>query len=90
MTQMNFPKELTADVLSALNWATADETYTPSRFLHSKKLRVPESRTVILSAEPASGSYGSERHKTRLLKRKTVSDALFSVREELFSGEFEG
>ncbi|KAN0125033.1 Gcd10p family domain containing protein [Russula decolorans] len=74
MTQMNFPKELTADVLSTLNWATADETYTPN----------------VLSAEPASGSYGSERHKTRLLKRKTASDALFTVREELFSGEFEG
>ena len=33
MTQMNFPKELTADVLSTLNWATADETYMPRRFL---------------------------------------------------------
>ena len=34
MTQMSFPKEITADVLSTLNWATADETDTPSRFLH--------------------------------------------------------
>jgi len=74
MTQMNFPKELTADVLSSLNWATADEAYTP----------------LVLSTEPASGSYGSEKHKTRLSKRKTASDMLFSVREELFSGEFEG
>lgn len=49
-----------------------------------------ESHTVVLSAEPESGFYGSERHKTRLLKRKTASDALFGVREELFSGEFEG
>lgn len=49
-----------------------------------------ESHTAVLSAEPASGSYGSEKHKTRLLKRKTASDALLSVREELFSGEFEG
>ena len=31
MTQMNFPKELTVDVLSSLNWATADETYMPRR-----------------------------------------------------------
>ena len=38
MTQMNFPKELTADVLSTLNWATADEMYTPSRFLHIKEV----------------------------------------------------
>jgi hypothetical protein len=51
---------------------------------------MPESHTDVLSAEPESGSYGSERHKTRLLKRKTASDALFGVREELFSGEFEG
>ena len=51
---------------------------------------MPEFHTVVLSAEPESGSYGSERHKTRLLKRKTAADALFSVREELFSGEFEG
>ncbi|KAI0001883.1 Gcd10p-domain-containing protein [Russula vinacea] len=74
MTQMNFPKKLTADVLSSLNWATADETYTP----------------LVLSAEPALGSYGSEKYKARLSKRKTASDALFNIREELFSGEFEG
>lgn len=74
MTQMNFPKELTTNVLSSLNWATADEAYTP----------------IVLSADPARGSYGSEKHKTRLSKRKTASDALFSLREELFSGEFDG
>ncbi|KAH9968823.1 Gcd10p-domain-containing protein [Russula dissimulans] len=74
MTQMNFPKELTADILSSLNWATADETHTP----------------LVLSTEPASGSFGSEKHKSRLSKRKMASDALFNVREELFSGEFEG
>jgi len=74
MTQMNFPKELTANVLSSLNWGTADEAYTP----------------IVLSAEPPRGSYGSEKHKTRLSKRKTASDALFNVREELFAGEFEG
>ena len=51
---------------------------------------MPESCIVVLSAEPTSGSYGSEKHKTRLSKRKTASDALLSVREELFSGEFEG
>jgi hypothetical protein len=31
---MNFAKELTADVLSTLNWATADETHTPRMFFH--------------------------------------------------------
>jgi hypothetical protein len=34
MTQMNLPKELTA-VLSSLNWATADEVYTPRGFLYT-------------------------------------------------------
>jgi len=38
MTQMNFPKELTVDVLSTLNWATADETYTPRKFLHIREV----------------------------------------------------
>ncbi|KAI0257415.1 Gcd10p-domain-containing protein [Lactifluus subvellereus] len=74
LTQMNLPKELIANVLSSLNWATADETYTP----------------IVHSAEPTSGSYGSEKHKTRLSKRKSTTDALFRVREELFAGEFEG
>ena len=63
-------------------------THHVSSFI-SVKWRIFEPHIVVLSAEPASGSYGSERHKTRLLKRKTASDALFSVREELFSGEFE-
>ena len=29
MTQMNFRKEVT-NIMSSLNWATADEDYTPS------------------------------------------------------------
>jgi tRNA (adenine58-N1)-methyltransferase non-catalytic subunit len=32
----------------------------------------------------------SERQKSRLRKRKLVSDALNRTREELFAGEFEG
>lgn len=91
MTQMNFPKELTANVLSSLNWGTADEEHTPSWVpLSISTVNVSSHIVVVLSAEPARGSYGSERHKTRLSKRKTASDALFSVREELFTGEFEG
>ncbi|KAI0322994.1 Gcd10p-domain-containing protein [Amylostereum chailletii] len=30
MTQMNLPKELVTPVLTSLNWATADEEYTPT------------------------------------------------------------
>lgn len=90
MTQMNFAKELTVNVLSSLNWGTADEAYTPSWVPLSILIVNVSSHIVVLSAEPARGSYGSEKHKTRLSKRKTNSDALSSVREELFAGEFEG
>jgi len=47
-------------------------------------------KVVFLSADPARGSFGPEKPKTRLLKGTTASDALFSIREELFAGEFEG
>ncbi len=30
LTQMNFKKEMVASIMSSLNWATADEEYTPS------------------------------------------------------------
>jgi len=49
MTQMNFPKELITDVLSSLNWATADETHTPRKFLYSrsrKSLLIASSRAL--------------------------------------------
>ena len=91
MTQMNFPKERTANVLSSLNWGTADKAYTPSWVpLYILTVNISSHMVVVLSAEPARGSYGSEKHKTRLSKRKTASDALSSIREELFAGEFEG
>ena len=38
MTQMNFPKGLTADVLSPLNWATADNMHTPRGFVYTFKV----------------------------------------------------
>ncbi|KAH9004313.1 Gcd10p-domain-containing protein [Lactarius hatsudake] len=75
MTQMNFPKEFTYQRLLG-------------SFIHFNRKRL--NYVVVLSADPARGSYGSEKHKTRLSKRKTASDALFSLREELFSGEFDG
>jgi len=42
MTQMNFPKELIANVLSSLNWGTADKAYTPSlgSFIHLNRKRL--------------------------------------------------
>jgi tRNA (adenine-N(1)-)-methyltransferase non-catalytic subunit len=38
MTQMNFPKELTADILTSLNWATADEAHTPRAFIYTREV----------------------------------------------------
>ncbi|TFY56088.1 hypothetical protein EVJ58_g7850 [Rhodofomes roseus] len=64
MVHMNFTKEVT-QVLSSLNWATADEDYTPSKIK-------------------------SDAQKSRLNKRKAVSETLNQTREELFAGEFDG
>ncbi|OSD03317.1 Gcd10p-domain-containing protein [Trametes coccinea BRFM310] len=74
MVQMNFRKEAVAPVLSSLNWATADEEYTP----------------IIASTEPPAGKFKSDGQRARLNKRKIASDALMQTREDLFAGEFEG
>lgn len=73
MVQMNFSKEFTS-VMSSLNWATADEDYTP----------------IIASSEPPTGKFKSEGQKSRLNKRKVASEMLMRHREELFAGEFDG
>ncbi|KAI0368838.1 Gcd10p-domain-containing protein [Pilatotrama ljubarskyi] len=74
MVQMNFRKEVVTPTMASLNWATADEEYTP----------------IIASTEPPAGKFKSDGQRARLNKRKVASDALMQTREELFSGEFEG
>ncbi|KAI0756365.1 Gcd10p-domain-containing protein [Daedaleopsis nitida] len=74
MVHMNFRKEVVAPVMVSLNWATADEEYTP----------------IIASSEPPSGKFKSDGQRTRLNKRKVTSDVLMQTRDELFSGEFDG
>ncbi|KIJ66228.1 hypothetical protein HYDPIDRAFT_174382 [Hydnomerulius pinastri MD-312] len=71
---MNYEKEILSQVLSSLNWATAQEDYTP----------------IMPPLDPPSGRIRSDRQRLRLDKRKTASDTLTSTREELFVGEFEG
>jgi len=61
------------DVLVSLNWATAEEGYIP----------------VLPPSEVPEEQVKSDRQKTRLGKRKAVSDLLSHTREELFSGEFD-
>ncbi|KAJ3549898.1 hypothetical protein NM688_g5131 [Phlebia brevispora] len=70
---MNFTKEYSS-VMTTLNWATADEEYTP----------------IVASSEPPTGTYKSEGQKNRLNKRKLATDVLMQNREELFAGEFDG
>jgi hypothetical protein len=43
----------------------------------------------MLQPEPAKEGV-NERHQVRLNKRKAAADALASLREELFNGEFDG
>ncbi|KAF8808114.1 Gcd10p-domain-containing protein [Phlegmacium glaucopus] len=61
------------DVLVSLNWATAEEDYIP----------------VLPPSELPEEQIKSDRQKTRLGKRKAISDLLSNTREELFSGEFD-
>ncbi|KAG6380931.1 Gcd10p-domain-containing protein [Boletus reticuloceps] len=74
LTLMNCEKETLTSVLSTLNWATAQDDYTP----------------VMAPLEPTSGRIRSERQRLRLDKRRLTSDALMNTRQELFSGEFDG
>ncbi|KAI0046621.1 Gcd10p-domain-containing protein [Auriscalpium vulgare] len=74
MTQMNFPKELVTPILSSLNWATADDDYTP----------------ITILEPSASGGALSDKAKVRVNKRKAASDILSGTREELFAGGFDG
>ncbi|KIM88856.1 hypothetical protein PILCRDRAFT_813845 [Piloderma croceum F 1598] len=73
MTNMNFKKHIFASALSSLNWATVQEDYTP----------------VMAPTEPSDGQFHSDRQKSRLNKRKAVSESLTNTREELFAGEFD-
>ncbi|KAF8167364.1 Gcd10p family-domain-containing protein [Crassisporium funariophilum] len=61
------------DVLVSLNWATVEEDYV----------------SVLPPSELPTEQIKSDRQKSRLGKRKVISDLLTSTREDLFSGEFE-
>ena len=58
MTQMNFPKELTANVLSSLNWGTADEAHTPSWVLSYNFFKKNCKRLMINSCPLCRASAG--------------------------------
>ncbi|TFK41846.1 Gcd10p family-domain-containing protein [Crucibulum laeve] len=60
------------DILVSLNWATAEEDYMP----------------IIPPSDIPADQVKSERQKSRLNKRRAVTELLRSTREDLFSGEF--
>lgn len=91
VTQMNFDPSV-IDILASLNWATAEEDYVPSMYsFYNRLLRKNHIflLTVLASSDVAEDQAKSERQKSRLNKRKTISELLQSTRDELFSGEFE-
>ncbi|KAG8730036.1 tRNA (adenine(58)-N(1))-methyltransferase non-catalytic subunit trm6 [Ceratobasidium sp. 414] len=74
---MNFePQVNSSSILSTINWAEADEDYAPL--------------ATTLPTEPAGGEFHSDRERSKLRKRKATASVLTSLREELFSGEFDG
>lgn len=90
MVQMNFRKEAVAPIMVSLNWATADEEYTPSEWHGVLAVPCAYADPVVASSEPPSGKFKSDGQRTRLNKRKVASDTLMQNREELFNGEFDG
>ena len=88
---MNYEKDTLTSVLSTLNWATAQEDYTPGKYLLSTiTANYYCMSSVVAPLEPTSGRIRSERQRLRLDKRKSTSDALMNTRQELFSGKFDG
>ncbi|KAG6817921.1 hypothetical protein H0H87_012389 [Tephrocybe sp. NHM501043] len=70
---MNFRSHVASGVLVSLNWATSEEAYTP----------------IIPPSDIPQDQIKSERQKSRLNKRKAVTDLVTGTREDLFSGEFD-
>ncbi|KAF8640591.1 hypothetical protein AX17_000253 [Amanita inopinata Kibby_2008] len=73
LVNMNFKPETTKNVLSALNWATAQQDYNP----------------IVPPSELPPEEIRSERQKSRLNKRKAMKEVLDTTRSELFDGEFD-
>ncbi|KAL1761850.1 Gcd10p family-domain-containing protein [Schizophyllum commune] len=73
VVNMNFKPGVTS-VLSSLNWATADEDYSP---------------LIAFADADEDAEARSERQKARLNKRKATGEGLLNLREELFTGEFD-
>ncbi len=89
MVQMNFEKTIVNTVLASLNWATAEEEYKPSMVIFCCFQTRTEVCTVVPPSDLPEDEIRSERQKSRLKKRKGLTDALTNTREELFAGDFD-
>jgi hypothetical protein len=87
-TQMNFPPSANS-VLVSLNWANIDEEYVSGISVVLSSCPTSDDYVVALQTEPPREN-PNERHLARVNKRKAAHDTLTSLREELFSGEFDG
>ncbi|KAJ1302812.1 hypothetical protein OPQ81_003118 [Rhizoctonia solani] len=77
VSHMNFEPEVrSSKILSTLNWAAADEEYTPLVAARVAEEPVEEPQT--------------NKEKSKQRKRKASAHVLSNLREELFSGEFDG
>lgn len=77
VAHMNFEPEVqSSTILSTINWAAADEDYTPLAAARGVEEPTEEPQT--------------NKEKSKLRKRKATADVLSNLREELFSGEFDG
>ncbi|CAE7132858.1 unnamed protein product [Rhizoctonia solani] len=76
VSHMNFELEVkSSTILSTLNWAAVDEDYIPSA-----------ARVAEEPVEPTQ----TNKEKSKQRKRKAMANVLSNLREELFSGEFDG
>jgi tRNA (adenine-N(1)-)-methyltransferase non-catalytic subunit len=95
MAHMNFePQVCSSSVLNTINWAAADEDYTPRTFATVLSFMQLTTRqplvATVLPTEPTGGEFHSEKERSKLRKRKATASVLSNLREELFSGEFDG
>ncbi|KDN36521.1 hypothetical protein RSAG8_10768, partial [Rhizoctonia solani AG-8 WAC10335] len=74
---MNFEPEVKSSaILRTLNWAAADEEHTPLAAARVSEELVEEAQT--------------NKEKSKQRKRKAAANVVSDLREELFSGEFDG
>jgi tRNA (adenine-N(1)-)-methyltransferase non-catalytic subunit len=89
MANMNFNPSNVSAVLASLNWASSEEDYKPCTFLQPFAICRVHLWSVVPPSDLPADQIKSERQKSRLNKRKAVSDLLTNTRDELFAGEFD-